>query len=158
MTIRYPKKHRLRDAAYADPENTFHVVVRAFPASSPFSGRWGRLVWGLAQNEFERGSIKPRAICLMPDHLHVIASPRERSILRWVQGFKSYSTRVLRDAGLVGPAWQPSFYDRLVRDDAEMTSVIRYVWRNPVEAGLVGGAREWPWTQVCVDDAWVCDE
>lgn len=60
-------------------------------------------------------------------------------------GFKSYSTRVLKDAGYPRRVWQPRYFDRLIRDEREYASVLWYIEQNPVEAGLVERAPEWPW-------------
>ena len=42
------------------------------------------------------------------------------------------------------------YFDRYVRDEAHLWAVMRYMEENPVKAGLVRLAREWPWIQaVC---------
>ena len=145
MTIRYPNKHRLPSSAYEDRENAFHVVIRAVAGTASFVGATGNLIWSILVHELKRGSIVPLAMVLMPDHLHAVVRPGDRSVVRWVQGFKSYSTRRYAESGDSPFLWQPSFFDRVLRDDAEYLSAVRYVWRNPFEAGLVGEGGTWPW-------------
>ncbi len=44
--------------------------------------------------------------------------------------------------------WQPSFYDVRQYTSRQVEAVIKYVVRNPVDAGLVDDASEWPWVWV----------
>ncbi len=144
--MRIPKSIRLAHEAYAETESIFHVVFHAMPDTTPFRApNVGSLVWGLLTNERERGAIELIAACLMPDHLHVVASPRGRDLIRWANGFKSYSTRVAWTAGSRTAVWQPSFYDRRLRDERELESAVDYVVRNPAVAGLIRDGEVWPW-------------
>ncbi len=47
-----------------------------------------------------------------------------------------------------GAIWQPSFYDRAVRDEADFGATAEYIVRNPLTAGLVEDERDWPHTWV----------
>jgi REP element-mobilizing transposase RayT len=140
--VPFPKRTRLPHEVYANPEYAFHVVFRAFVDTTPFKGEIGEKVWTLALDETTRPSVRIIAECLMPDHLHVVVQPREESVIRWVNGFKSYSTRLSWGEGRRGPLWQPGFFDHLIRDDSELEATIGYVLRNPAEGGL---GDLWPW-------------
>jgi putative transposase len=146
--VQLPKTIRLPHAAYADTEAVFHVVFHTATGTTPFRNTTaGDRIWQLVVNERERDSIELVAACLMPDHLHVVASPRRRGIIAWVNGFKSYSTHVGWEAGLKTALWQPGFYDRRLRSADELDSAVEYVVRNPVAAGLVEDADSWPWAR-----------
>lgn len=112
---------------------------------SPFEGARGQGAWDALLGERERPSIELLAACLMPDHLHVVAKPAERSIVAWLGSFKSYTTKVVRDAGGARFTWQPSFHDRVIRNPAELEATLRYVMENPMRAGLVAEGEQWPW-------------
>ena len=47
--------------------------------------------------------------------------------------------------GFTGEIWQPSFYDRRVRDIAEYQAFREYIHLNPVKRGLVS-AGEYPYS------------
>ena len=141
----FPKRPRLERSNYTDLENTFHLVLRAFVDTSPFSGERAELVWTTLSRELERPAVSLVAACLLPDHLHVVVCPRTRAIPEWVRSFKTYTAKLLDDAGYASRVWQPGFYDHLVRNEAEYATLIQYVRQNPVEAGLVNAATEWPW-------------
>lgn len=82
---------------------------------------------------------------IMPDHVHFIVTPREQrglSVGDFTNGFK----RVVR-RHLVGPTWQwqRGCFDRLLRSDENLASKWIYLRDNPVRAGLVARAEDWPY-------------
>lgn len=48
-----------------------------------------------------------------------------------------------------GEIWQTSFYDRRVRNLAEYRAFEQYIHENPVKAGLVISAAEYPYSSAC---------
>ncbi|HVS14334.1 MAG TPA: transposase [Thermoanaerobaculia bacterium] len=83
------------------------------------------------------------AACLMPDHAHWLLSDAA-SMIPAVQRFKSWTTRLLRQAGVEGRVWQRSFHDRVIRSDEDLLEVARYIVANPVRAGLVECVEDYP--------------
>jgi len=94
---------------------------------------------------------------LMPDHLHAFVavdtpvdtgipssdgdSDVQRTPLQlgaWMRSLKNTLSTVLRARGIDGPHWQKGFFDHVLRSGD-------YVRENPVRAGLVGKAEEWPY-------------
>jgi hypothetical protein len=53
--------------------------------------------------------------------------------------------RILREIGGVAPAWQPEFFDHLLRSNESKREKWTYVRENPVRAGLVIVAEDWPY-------------
>ena len=50
--------------------------------------------------------------------------------------------------GRIGePFWQDESFDRWIRTEKELAGLIGYVENNPVTAGLVKVAEEWPWSR-----------
>jgi REP element-mobilizing transposase RayT len=82
---------------------------------------------------------------IMPDHLHLfVRGDREFRLSEWMKGLK----RAITNAFPFGPArpkWQPGFFDHLLRNDESYGEKWNYVRENPVRAGLVVGADEWPY-------------
>jgi putative transposase len=87
------------------------------------------------------------AYCLMTNHVHFVAVPAGDESLG--RGFRdthqAYAAWFNKRLGQVGHLWQGQFYS-CVLDDAHMWSAVRYVERNPVRAGLVSRAEDWPWS------------
>ena len=88
---------------------------------------------------------------LMPDHLHAFVTlDAERCRLSaWMSGLKAAIVRVLKDEGVGGPYWQKGFFDHVLRGSGSASEKWEYVRNNPVRAGLVNRAEDWPfWGQV----------
>ena len=80
---------------------------------------------------------------LMPDHFHLLLTPIV-TLERAVQLIKGgFSFRAKRELGFAHEIWQPSYYDRRVRDAEEFFAFREYIRRNPVKKGLVRAAEEY---------------
>ena len=84
---------------------------------------------------------------LMPNHVHlVIETDPEHPLPRVVQGWKSYTAKEAnRLLGRSGSFWARDYFDRYIRDDAHLQAVVRYIENNPVKAGFVATAADWPY-------------
>jgi putative transposase len=87
------------------------------------------------------------AYCLMPNHVHMIVVPHEADALRGglAESHRRYARRVNFREGWRGHLWQERF-GSFVLDEAHLWAAVRYVERNPMRAGLVEHAEEWPWS------------
>ncbi len=93
-----------------------------------------------ATHRQQRGDWFMRLLVLMPDHLHaLLAFPADRQMESVIRGWKSYLAR------LHGIRWQRDFFDHRVRNDESWEEKAHYVRQNPVRAGLVRNASEWPY-------------
>ena len=86
------------------------------------------------------------AYCVMPDHVHMLATPRDGHNLSDTLGaVESYVVRLAWELGVIGKLWQRSFHDSILRPGADPSKVIAYILHNPVRAGLCARWEEWPW-------------
>jgi putative transposase len=78
------------------------------------------------------------AYVVMDDHVHVLIAPaHEFPLQQIVQTWKSFTAnRLQRDFGRLGKIWEREYFDRIVRDKAELMQKIAYVVGNPT--------RRWP--------------
>ena len=83
--------------------------------------------------------------CFMPDHVHLLVEGETESAdtLAFVHQAKQRSGYTFSQRWKTR-LWQPSFYDRVLRDDDSVLSVARYIVENPVRAGLTASPREYP--------------
>ena len=147
--VQLPKSIRLPNGAYAATDHVFHLVIRAMPDTTPFKDpRVAQVTWELIEEQNDRGTVQIYAACFMPDHLHLVVSPRSQDLIRWANSFKSFSTRRSWEFRKATALWQPSFYDRRLRDEAEFEAALIYVEDNPLAAGLVNPGGRWPWVRV----------
>jgi putative transposase len=86
----------------------------------------------------------------LPDHWQAIFYPRHRlTISQVMEAIKDGVTkRVNRSRREVGRLWQPRFFDRALRTVREYHEKVQYIHLNPVKAGRVGRAEDWPWSSV----------
>jgi REP element-mobilizing transposase RayT len=83
------------------------------------------------------------AYCLMPDHLHLLVSPKDVNLIDLINRWKSYSANLLRKIGLSSKCWQRSFYDHALRKEEEIETTAGYIVNNPVRAGIVNRWQEY---------------
>jgi putative transposase len=73
---------------------------------------------------------------VMPDHFHLLITPVE-TLERAVQLVKGgFFYRARKELNFTGEIWQPSYYDRRVRDLEEYFAFRDYIRRNPMKRGL----------------------
>jgi len=87
------------------------------------------------------------AFAVMANHVHLLVLPRV-SPSRFLQTVKGYTAREAnRLLGRTGqPFWQAESYDHWVRDNRESDRIKAYIENNPVRAGLVAKADDYPWS------------
>jgi putative transposase len=87
------------------------------------------------------------AYCLMANHVHLVAVPQDaQSIALCLHGaHRLHALRRNRRAGVTGHVWQGHYYSCGL-DDRHLWAAVRYVERNPVRAGIVARAEDYPWS------------
>jgi len=87
------------------------------------------------------------AYCLMPNHVHLVLRTTEEPIGVVMKRLGvRYAGWFNRKYGRVGHVFQDRFRSEPVEDDAYFISLIRYVWNNPVVAGLAPRALDYRWS------------
>lgn len=84
---------------------------------------------------------------IMPDHVHFFTAPTPNAVplSRFMQAWKEWtSKRICRALEIKAPLWQREFFDHLLRSFESYEEKSRYVLENPVRAGFVNDAAEWP--------------
>lgn len=90
---------------------------------------------------------------LMPDHVHVFAGQVDVAceLETWVKYWKSLSMK--GRPGLPG-RWQTSHWDRRLRPGESYARSWEFVLANPVRAGLVSSADQWPYAGELFELQW----
>jgi REP element-mobilizing transposase RayT len=82
----------------------------------------------------------------MPDHLHFFCCPRLISegitVERWTGYWKDRFTKRVRQPQW---RWQDGLFHTRMRSDVHYLEKLEYMRENPVKAGLVENAEDWPW-------------
>ncbi|MCA7120528.1 MAG: DUF1156 domain-containing protein [Acidibrevibacterium sp.] len=85
------------------------------------------------------------AWCIMPNHVHVLATPLHGfSLSSIVHSWKSFTAKAINAAlGRSGAVWFEEYFDRAIRDDAHFAAAQAYIEANPVKAGLCAAPEAW---------------
>ncbi len=90
--------------------------------------------------------------CIMGNHWHFVAWPREDGELSRFFGYLSLTHaarwQVAHDAVGTGHVYQSRFKNFIVQRDEHLAWVLRYVERNPLRARLIKRAEDWPWSSL----------
>ncbi len=84
---------------------------------------------------------------IMPDHIHLfVRITNGMTLKRWERGLKRAISETLLSSGEQSKSfWQPGFFDHLLRSSESYIDKWNYVLENPVRAGLVSSADDWPY-------------
>jgi REP element-mobilizing transposase RayT len=107
---------------------------------------------------------------IMPNHVHVLFEPLAGCLISdIVASWKKFTARRLVGNGpgnanlLIGDnlkdanreigaprkkptIWHREYWDRFIRNECHFKAVVEYIHNNPVKAGLVARAEDWPWS------------
>jgi REP element-mobilizing transposase RayT len=108
-------------------------------------------IGGLVENallHFDADRYGLLAWCVMPNHVHGVIETHEGYPLgEVIHSWKSFTAK---EANKLlerrGDFWMPDYHDRFIRDDRHLAAVIAYIENNPVTAGLVDDAVQWPFS------------
>ncbi|MGH2397239.1 MAG: transposase [bacterium] len=130
------------------PGAHYHIMNRGLERRRTFDGEADHQRFlALLEDIHQRWQVEIFAYCCMTNHYHlVLRTPRGNlsRVMRHVAGlFTQHFNRAhKRD----GPLFRGRFKAILVDTDLYLLRVIRYVHRNPVEAGLVKHPTAYPWS------------
>src|SRR6266511_1948634 len=104
----------------------------------------------LIAEAFRRRPMRVLAYCLMPNHFHLALWPfGDGDLSTWMQWLlTAHVRRYHRHYHSSGLVWQGRFKAFPIQEDAHLLSVLRYIERNPLRAGLVARAEDWGWSSL----------
>jgi putative DNA methylase len=85
---------------------------------------------------------------IMPNHVHILIETRFGHLLdKIIHSWKSFTAHQANDLlGRSGEFWFPDYFDRFIRNERHFYNVVCYIHENPVKAGLVSKAIDWPFS------------
>lgn len=107
---------------------------------------------GVLEEGYDRTGMRIVAYCLMPTHWHMVLWPRTdgelSEVLHWITLTHTQRWHAHHETSGTGPVYQGRFKAFPVQTDAHFLTVVRYVERNALRAGLVDRAEEWRWSSL----------
>ncbi len=130
------------------PGAVYHVTSRGDRREPIYRDDDDRLAHlDVIAHAMDRFDAQVLAYCLMGNHYHLVLHTRGANLSRLMRHVNGVYTQAFnRRHGLVGHLFQSRFKAILVDRDAYLLALCRYVERNPVAAGLVRAAADWPWS------------
>ncbi len=108
-----------------------------------------RIASMVQENLFHFNGIRYNVLrwCIMPNHVHVLIEVLDGWTLSTIMhGWRSYTAhQANKILERTGNLWMEEYFDRYIRDEKHLETVVNYIDNNPVKAGLVDEARKWPW-------------
>lgn len=142
-----------RHARHAPAGFVYHVLNRAvarlplFQKSSDYAAFERVLAEALREHP-----TRILAYCIMPNHWHFVLWPQAdgelSAFLRWLTHTHAMRWHTHYQTGGTGHVYQGRFKSFPVEEDEHLYTVLRYVERNPLRAGLVARAEQWRWSSL----------
>ena len=137
-----------RIGRFVVPDLPHHVTQRGNRRGAVFFGEedYG-LYHDLLREACAREGVAVWSYCLMPNHVHLILTPRTSEGLGRALGkaHRRYSSFINARLRVTGHLFQARFAS-VVMDEAHLMAAARYVALNPVRARLVERAQDWRWS------------
>jgi len=95
----------------------------------------------------ERYQLQIHAYCLLGNHFHLLLLSEGAQLSDGMRFLTArFTQRINYRDGRDGPIFRGRFTSVMVKTDAHLVRVSRYIHRNPVEAGLAASPEIWPWS------------
>lgn len=130
------------------PGCLYHVIARGNNRQALFGGPHDcRKFLDLLEEALIRHACVLHAYCLMTNHLHLLVQVCDAPVSRLAHlvCFR-YSRWVNRQQGRTGHLFERRHRSIMIESDRQLLILLRYIHRNPVEAGLVADANLHPWS------------
>ena len=131
----------------------FHVLNRGNARSQIFEhDRDYEALERVMAETADQIAVRILAYCIMPNHWHMVLWPtRDGELGQFVQRMTTTHVRrwhLYRQTVGTGHLYQGTYKSFPIQDDDHFLTVCRYVEQNPLRAGLVTKAEDWPWSSL----------
>ncbi|MDY7035172.1 MAG: helix-turn-helix domain-containing protein, partial [Thermodesulfobacteriota bacterium] len=91
--------------------------------------------------------VKIAAYCLLSNHYHLLIQTPDSNLSRSMRHLNGvYTKRYNRRHGYDGQLFRGRYKSIVVESDSYALELVRYIHRNPLEAGLVDNLQKYPWS------------
>ena len=130
---------------WIDPaQEAFFITINCLPRGINHLARteiWNVLIESIEFRE-GRGEWRWKLILAMPDHLHgIVIFPNSFFIKKSISSWKQWLARSH------AIQWQRDFFDHRLRSEESAVQKANYIRDNPIRAGLVESANDWPFVR-----------
>jgi len=138
-----PRKARIKSNS-----GIYHIIMRGINRQIIFEDDEDCIRFIQTMQRFkEKCEYKIFAYCLMGNHLHLLLQEGKEpleTVMRRICG--SYVFWYNRKYGRIGYLFQDRYWSEPVEDNEYLFAAIRYIFRNPIKAGIVTKIQEYKWS------------
>lgn len=131
------------------PDYPHHIIQRGNNRQPIFMDRqdFERMLALLAESARQYG-VALHAYVLMDNHFHLLATPSTAEALpHMMQAVgRSYVRYFNHRHGRSGTLWEGRYRATLIESERYLLACMAYIDLNPVRAGMVAQASDWPWS------------
>ena len=130
------------------PDAWYHVMNRGKRREQIFTDKKDYSAFiDLIKDCVEMWNIRVVAYVLMGTHYHVLLQTPDANLSRCMRHINGvYTQSFNRTHGLDGPLFRGRYKSILVDSDAYLLELLRYIHRNPIEAGMVDRLESYQWS------------
>jgi len=130
------------------PGGYYHVTLRGNHRQDIFfSDADRRLLEQYVAMAREQSGVRLHAYCWMTNHVHLLIQVAERPLGAFMQRIGTrYARAVQARLSTTGHLFENRYHALLVDVDRYFLGLLRYIHLNPVRAGLVVDAADYPWS------------
>jgi putative transposase len=130
------------------PDGVYHLGTRGVDQCTVYVDDADRRRFlGLLVTVVEDYEWDVHTLCLMTNHYHLVVETELPLLSLGMQRLNGrYAEDFNRRFKRTGHLWGDRYWTRFVEDEEQLVAVCEYVVNNPVRAGLVARAHDWPWT------------
>jgi putative transposase len=131
------------------PGYPHHVIQRGNNRQSIFlSAADYPVMLGLLEENARKFGVALHAYVLMDNHFHLLATPTsDGGLPQMMQAVGRGYVRYFNDRhGRTGTLWEGRYRSTVLQADRYLLACMAYIDLNPVRAGLVKDARDYPWS------------
>lgn len=126
-----------------------HVIQRGNNRQAIFSSAADyQVLLGLIDENAKKFGVAVHAYVLMGNHFHLLATPESTEALpKMMQAVGRRYVRYFNDSqGRSGTLWEGRYRSTVIQTESYLLACMAYIDLNPVRAGLVAEARDYPWS------------
>ncbi len=130
------------------PDAWYHVMNRGRRGDPVFRVREDYLSFiELLKETGDMWNLRVGAYCLIPNHYHLLIQTPNANLSRCMRHINGvYTQRFNRNHHLDGQLFRGRYKAILVEGDSYLLELLRYIHRNPLEAGLIEVLDRYPWS------------
>jgi len=131
-----------------EPGFISHITQRAAGREPLFLGDDDYLTMlGLLKESAEKFNLRYYALCLMPNHTHMLLEPKHRNLAEAMRSiFSRYAAKFNRKYERRGHLFGGPYRQSICLDDTYLLTASIYIHLNPVRAGLTNNANTYRWS------------